>query len=105
MRKSFDGLSGIVTNHLQQNPMHTGRVYLFINKRRDKIKLLHYESGGFVLYYKRLEAGGFSYAKQDGIQAGRSVLSWAEVAVLMQGLSLSKVVHKQVRNPRKIVGK
>ena len=52
MRKSFDGLCGIVSNQMNCDAT-SGEVYIFINRLRDKIKLLHWESGGFVLYYKR----------------------------------------------------
>ena len=56
MRKSFDGLAGLVRSKLHL-PLTTGQVFVFINKRRDRVKLLHWEAGGFVLYYKRLEQG------------------------------------------------
>lgn len=56
MRKSFDGLCGILQRELDCKP-RSGEVYVFVNKRRDKIKLLHWEPGGLVLYYKRLEKG------------------------------------------------
>ena len=64
MRKSFDGLCGLVTNDLNQNPSN-GSVYIFINKVRNKIKLLHWQSGGFVLYYKSLETGTFEQLLYD----------------------------------------
>ena len=54
MRKSFDSLSGIVRTELGKDPAN-GAVFLFLNKSRNRLKLLHWESGGFVLYYKRLE--------------------------------------------------
>ncbi len=54
MRKSFNGLSGLVENELERTPL-SGEVFLFINKRRDKIKLLHWGAGGYTLYYKQLE--------------------------------------------------
>ncbi len=57
MRKSFDSLSGLVRNELGRDPA-SGEVFVFINKRRNSVKLLHWERGGFVLYYKRLEKGG-----------------------------------------------
>lgn len=54
MRKSFDGLCGILQRELDCKP-RPGEVYVFVNKSRDKIKLLHWEPGGLLLYYKRLE--------------------------------------------------
>ena len=55
MRKSFNGLCGLVENDLLTSPTD-GNVYIFINKAKDKVKLLHWQSGGFILYYKRLES-------------------------------------------------
>ena len=56
MRKSFNGLSGIVQSKLHRN-LVSGEVFIFINRRRDRVKLLRWETGGFILYYKRLESG------------------------------------------------
>ena len=58
MRKGFDGLSGLVRQKMDSDPMD-GSAYLFINRRRDKLKILVWTDGGFVLYYKPLENGTF----------------------------------------------
>ena len=50
MRKSFDALSGLVLNNLDYNPIN-GEVFIFINKSRDKIKLLQWQGSGYLLYY------------------------------------------------------
>ena len=59
MRKSFNGLSGLVKNELNREPA-SGDVFVFLNRNRTHLKLLHWERGGFVLYYKRLERGSFT---------------------------------------------
>lgn len=64
MRKSFDGLCGLVSSVMQRQPT-SGEVYIFLNRSRTHIKLLHWESGGFVLYYKRLEQA-LSYLQKIG---------------------------------------
>ena len=64
MRKSFDGLSGLIQNTLGSNPCN-GSVFIFINRRRDKIKLLHWQGISFTLYYKRLEQGTFEVPVYD----------------------------------------
>lgn len=56
MRKGFDGLCGLVQVELGRRPV-IGEVVIFVNHQRDKMKLLHREQGGFVVYYKRLERG------------------------------------------------
>lgn len=62
MRKSFDGLFGLVSSKMGRNST-SGEVFIFIGTRKDAIKLLHWKNGGFVLYYKRLEKGTFEQAK------------------------------------------
>ncbi len=54
MRKSFDGLCGLVTSGLKRNPL-SGEVFVFINRRRTHIKLLVWDRSGFVLYYVELK--------------------------------------------------
>jgi len=63
-RKSFNGLSAIVELELGHN-IFEGGLYAFINKRRDKIKLLFWERNGFVLYYKSLAEEKFKWPKQS----------------------------------------
>ena len=62
MRKSFDGLCGLVSGRLGQSPM-SGDVFIFVNKPRNRIKLLRWERC-FVLFYKRLERGTFELRRQ-----------------------------------------
>ena len=56
MRKGFNGLSGIVRSEFQSDPTD-GSLFVFINRRRDRMKLLHFDGGGYWLYYRLLEAG------------------------------------------------
>jgi transposase len=59
MRRSYDGLSAMVKNHLNANPLN-GHAYIFINRRRTQLKCLYFESGGYCLSGKRLEQGQFA---------------------------------------------
>ena len=90
MRKSFDSLSGIVRNQLHRDPM-SGEVYVFINKQRNRIKLLHWEAGGFVLYYKRLEKGLFELPKA---KANTLAVSWSTLMMIVEGISLDYLRKK-----------
>ena len=81
MRKSFDSLSGIVQSQLKRNPT-SGEVYIFLNRRRNQVKLLHWESGGFVMYYKRLERGNFELPAQ-----GDGSLTWPQLVMMVEGVS------------------
>jgi transposase len=64
MRKGFNGLSGIVRSEFQADPAD-GSLFLFINRRRDRMKLLHFDGGGYWLYYRLLEAGTFEELKAN----------------------------------------
>jgi transposase len=91
MRKAFDGLCGLVSTELGRNPT-SGEVFVFLNRPRTHIKLLHWESGGFVLYYKRLEKGTFPLPK---VMDGRVSLSWAELVLMVEGIQIQKSIQKK----------
>ncbi len=101
MRKSFDSLGGLVQNHLGQSPMN-GEVFVFINKTRNKIKLLHWSGSGFVLYYKRLESGTFELPEYD-IQAGSYQLNYSQMVMLIDGICIKNIQQKkQYKMPQKM---
>jgi transposase len=97
MRKSFDGLSGLVQNNLGNNPLN-GDVFIFINRRRDKIKLLHWQGVSFTLYYKRLEEGTFEVPSYD-MEAGSITLSYAQMVMLVDGLTIKNIQKRKSYNP------
>jgi transposase len=97
MRKSFDGLSGLVHNNLGRNPSG-GDVFIFINKRRDKVKLLHWQGAGFVLYYKRLESGTFELPRYS-IEAGSISLDYAKLVMIVDGLSIENIQKRKRYQP------
>jgi transposase len=85
MRKGFNELSGLVHDHVEQEQVKNV-VYAFINKQKNKLKLLHWWAGGFVLYYKRLKKGVFELLKYD-IKSGLIVLSYTEMVMVLDGIS------------------
>lgn len=91
MRKGFDGLCGVVAGRLGGDPMD-GSVWIFVNRRRDRIKLLHWQRGGFTIYYKRLERGTFEVPATG---SGRSVLTHAALAMLVEGLSAKALKYRK----------
>lgn len=91
MRKSFDSLSGIVNTELKTDSTN-GKVYLFVNRLNNKMKILHWRTGGFVLYYKRLERGVFKLPNYD--DSVRSVrLNYAQLVLLFDGISIGNLVE------------
>ncbi|MFM7870810.1 MAG: IS66 family insertion sequence element accessory protein TnpB, partial [Actinomycetota bacterium] len=79
MRKGFSGLSAIIREEFQADPTD-GSLFLFINKRRDRMKLLHFVEGGFWLYYRLLEAGTFEPLKTHGDDPRQRRLDATELA-------------------------
>jgi len=94
MRKSFDGLTGLVEAALELDPL-SGHLFLFLNKRRDRLKVLFWERDGLVIWYKRLEAGTFQWPALDAATA-HVELSTTDLALLLSGVD----VHSAQRRKR-----
>jgi transposase len=86
MRKGFDSLCGIVSSQMQFNPLSKD-VYIFINRRRTQVKLLHWEGDGFAVYYKRLEQGTYELPQEDENKCCINV-STARLEKIFQGVSV-----------------
>jgi transposase len=93
MRKSFDGLSGIVQNEIRRDPLSSA-IFIFWNRRRNQLKLLHWEGDGFALYHKRLEKGTFELPAAD---VGQPVLSIEadQLLLLLKGISLRHIRRRK----------
>jgi transposase len=100
MRKSFDGLSGLVTNELNRDPS-SGEVFIFVNKRKDRVKLLRYVGGSFVLYYKRLEKGNFELPKYN-VKSGSVTLKYTQLVLLVDGLSIKNISRRKTYTQKPI---
>jgi transposase len=102
LRKSFDGLSGLVTQAFPEHDLLSGHLFLFLNGRRDRIKMLHWDADGLVIWYKRLEAGSFQVPHR--VAPGAAVeLKAAQLAMLLSGIDLTNArQRKRYRRPEKI---
>ena len=85
MRKSFHTLSGIITDAMGQAPCN-GNMYIFINRTRDRIKLLHWEPGGMVLYSKLLEAGTLGKPDSASDTEVCANIEWRELVMIVEGI-------------------
>lgn len=89
MRKGVDGLCRIVEAELGDD-IYSGALFVFVSKRRDRLKVLMWDTGGFVVYYKRLEAGCFKLPRiESGARA--TSIDGAQLAMLLRGIDLSRV--------------
>ena len=93
MRKSFDGLAGLVLNYYDSK-LYTGDVFVFINRRRNRIKLLCWQSSGFAIYYKRLESGTFEIP-QPADESGRLKIEWHQLILLLEGIELESLKYRK----------
>lgn len=91
LRRSFDRLAAMVETVLRQDPF-SGHVFCFFNRRRDRVKLLVWERGGFWLLYKRLEEGTFAPVE-------RAEMSPRDLYLLLEGI---EVVRERVRYERPV---
>ncbi|MEM7518547.1 MAG: IS66 family insertion sequence element accessory protein TnpB, partial [Planctomycetota bacterium] len=82
-RKAHDGLVAIVREHMREDPLD-GSLYLFLNRRRDRVKLLQWDGNGLWMHYKRLEQGTFR-ALDSGPEISR-----AQLGMLLEGIELKK---------------
>lgn len=88
MRKSYDTLSGIVTDRMCGRLL-SGDAFVFLNRRRNLIKILRWEPGGLVLYSKRLEEGTFRRppaSGSPGSSAESSGMEWRDLVVMVEGI-------------------
>ena len=83
MRKSIDGLCTLVATYMEENPS-CGKVYVFFNRNKDKLKLIYWAENGFCLLYKRLEKGRFQIPKGEKTLS----LTRSQLQFLLQGLPL-----------------
>lgn len=90
-RKSIDGLSGEVRDFLGQDPAD-GSLFVFYNRRRDRLKMLWWEGDGFWLFYKLLEAGTFQLPQAAlAAGAGGCALSAEQLHLILSGVQLESV--------------
>jgi transposase len=93
MRKGFDGLVQIVIEHVQRNVLEGG-LYVFFNKRRDRVKLLWWQEGGLCIWYQRLERGTFELPKVAA-DIRTVVLTPTELSLILGGIELSSVRQRK----------
>lgn len=89
MRKSHDGLAALVEQVLQANPL-SGHLFVFRNNPGDRVKLLYWDTDGYALWYKRLEAGRFRFPVVAEGQT-QLMLTAAELTMLLDGVDLASV--------------
>ena len=89
MRKSIDGLMAIVHEELREDA-YSGHLYVFVSRRCDRVKILAWDKGGFVLFYKRLEEGRFKLPHMTP-EAPAVNIDATQLAMLLDGIDFGRV--------------
>jgi transposase len=87
MRKSFDGLCGLIRFELDADPL-SGSLFVFVNRRRSMVKLLYWDRDGFMILFKRLERGCF---KVPDMSASYGQIDRCQLSMLLEGITPKKV--------------
>lgn len=87
LRKSFDGLSNEVRQVLRRDPL-SGHVFVFLNRRKNQVKLLVWTRGGFTIVHKRLERGTFAFGHELGSDAKCVRIDVHELSMLLEGIDV-----------------
>lgn len=100
MRKGMHSLCGVVRQRMGSD-VHFGDVFIFINRSRTTIKLLHAEEGGLVLYMKRLEEGTFRIPSYDSTTKSYP-MTWRDLVLMVEGISENPALRlKRLKAMRK----
>lgn len=91
MRRSFDGLARMAVEVVQGDPL-SGHLFVFGNKRGDRVKILYWDRDGYALWYKRLEAGVFRFPQRSD---DRCEMTPPELALVLEGIDLGDVRRRK----------
>lgn len=100
MRKSFNGLSILVQTMIEKDPL-SGHLFVFFNKRRDRVKVLWWHYGGFNVFYRCLQKGRFgspSLFRADSVTQG---ITSVELAMIFDGIDLKQTRKRPRWHPDK----
>ena len=94
MRRSFDGLQSLVTNAMQLDAL-AGHLFVFSNRRRDRVKILYWDRDGFAIWAKRLEEGTYAMPFGEASSEPRREITAQELAALLSGIDLSAAKRRK----------
>ena len=102
LRNSFEGLSNEIRQALGYDPL-SGHVFVFLNRRRNQVKLIVWTRGGFTIVHKRLEAGTFTFPARMTESAKSIAIDVHELGMLLEGIDLDRGTTKRRWEPTRAV--
>ena len=94
LRKGFDALCGLVTTAFGQDPT-SGHLFLFVNRRRDRVKILYWDRDGLAIWYKRLETPGTFQLPAVGPDAVSIELTTTQLSLILSGIDLKSARQRK----------
>jgi transposase len=91
MRKSYDGLIILVKRYLAEDPL-SGQLFVFFNRKRNRVKVLYFDRSGYCIWMKRLEVGHFHFNAQQG---EKQTLNCTQLKLILEGMQFEKMTHKK----------
>ena len=89
MRKSFNGLVALTESALKQDPL-SGSFFVFVNRRRDRIKILYWGQTGFCIWYQQLQKGTYQLPDEQSLEGQQTVeVTRAQLSLILDGIDLS----------------
>jgi transposase len=95
MRKSFHGLTALTESLLKQDPV-SGHLFVFVNRRRDRIKLLYWGGSGFCIWYQQLQRGTYQLPETATADEHRGLeITVSQLSLILEGIDLSSVRQRR----------
>lgn len=98
MRKSFDGLSGLVALHIDAVSVTDGALFVFLNRRRDRMKVMYFDGDGLAIWYKRLERGRYELPMNPTDRCDVRIDA-RQLRLILDGVDLSSVRQRKRYTP------
>ena len=94
LRRGYDGLAAIVQEAMGEDPL-SGSLFVFVNKRGNRIKMLYWNQDGYAIWMKRLERGSFELPRAANGQSPRVKITASQLSLILEGIELASVRRRK----------
>lgn len=95
MRKSFHGLTALTESVLEQDPL-SGQLFVFVNRRRDRMKVLYWGGTGYCIWYQQLEQGSYQLPVASALDAKEGIeITPSQLSLILEGIDLSFIRRRK----------